>query len=84
MIGKTIKTNDIKKGDRVRLRNGWWAKIEDNMKGTIRLATVYGFETEMGSIYSHNILYAEKDAIIRYVELTPKQVEIMELERTTF
>jgi hypothetical protein len=34
-------TNELKKGDMVKLRNGWKARIEDNMKGNTRLATVY-------------------------------------------
>ncbi len=51
-----MKTNDLKKGDRVRLANGWEAEIMDNLKGNIRLAKVYGFETEIGSIYSHDIV----------------------------
>ena len=50
-----IKANDLKKGDRVRLRNGWFATIEDNKKGAIRMATVEGFVTEMGSIYAADI-----------------------------
>lgn len=49
-------TNDLKKGDKVRLRNGWNARIEDNKKGTTRMCTTYGFATEMGSVYSHNIV----------------------------
>ena len=50
-----MKTNELKKGDCVQLMNGWFATIEDNMKGDRRMATVEGFETEMGSIYSHDI-----------------------------
>lgn len=50
-------TNDLKKGDKVLLRNGWNAQIEDNMKGNTRLCTVYGYCTEMGSVYSHDIMY---------------------------
>ena len=50
-------TNDLKKGEYIRLRNGWDAKLEDNMKGNTRLCTVWGFETEMGSVYSHDIMY---------------------------
>ena len=49
-------TNDLKKGDLVMLRNGWQARIADNRKGNTRLCTVYGFETEMGSVYSHDIM----------------------------
>jgi hypothetical protein len=51
-----MKTNDIKKGMMVRLRNGWDARIEDNKKGNIRLATVFGVYEEMGSIYAHDIV----------------------------
>tara|TARA_R100001530_G_C4293351_1_gene148588 strand:+ start:399 stop:647 length:249 start_codon:yes stop_codon:yes gene_type:complete len=52
-----METNELKKGDRVVLANGWKATIEDNRKGNTRLATVYGIFTEMGSVYSHDILY---------------------------
>lgn len=54
-----MKTNDLKKGTRVKLRNGWLADIADNRKGDTRMATVYGFETEMGSVYSHDIVAAQ-------------------------
>lgn len=50
-----MKSNDMKKGTIVRLNNGWYAVIADNMKGDIRMATVYGCETETGSIYVHDI-----------------------------
>jgi len=51
-----LTTNDLKKGALVQLRNGWQARIEDNKKGNIRLCTVYGYETEMGSVYAHDML----------------------------
>ena len=51
-----MKTNDLKKGARVRLSNGWYATLMDNKKGNIRLAEVEGNVTEIGSIYSHDIL----------------------------
>lgn len=51
-----MKTNDLKRGSRVMLANGWAADIMDNMKGNTRLAKVYGFETEIGSVYSHDIV----------------------------
>ena len=50
-----MKTNDLKKGDRVRLKNGWYATIADNKKGNIRMATVEGYYTETGSIYAWDI-----------------------------
>ena len=56
-----IKANDLKKGNRVRLNNGWFATIEDNKKGAIRMATVEGLVTEMGSIYAADIEFFMKD-----------------------
>ena len=54
-----MKTNDLKRGSRVMLRNGWEADIMDNMKGQTRMARVYGNYTEMGSVYSHDIKYVK-------------------------
>jgi hypothetical protein len=51
-----MKTNDLKSGDRIRLRNGWFATIWDNKKGNIRLAKVEGVYTEIGSVYGHDIV----------------------------
>jgi hypothetical protein len=50
-----IKTNDLKRGARILLDNGWEADIMDNMKGNTRLCRVYGIETDIGSVYSHDI-----------------------------
>jgi len=81
-----MKTNDIKKGMRVKLSFSasmgqtprWEAVIIDNMRGNIRLADVYGFEHEMGSIYSHDIEYykptPESDWV--KVEHTPAQLKV--------
>lgn len=55
-----MKTNDVKKGDMVMLRNGWLARMEDNKRGAVRMALVYGTYTEMGSIYAHDILKVKK------------------------
>jgi hypothetical protein len=54
-----IKTNDIKKGTRVQLRNGWFATLVDNARGNTRLASVEGYVTETGSIYAHDIVSAQ-------------------------
>ena len=51
-----MKTNDLEKGDRVQLRNGWYATIADNMRGNTRLAAVEGHVNEIGSVYSHDII----------------------------
>lgn len=77
-----MKTNELKKGDRVRLRNGWYATIADNKKGNIRMATVEGDHTETGSVYSHDIMLhfpvnGEMDIVA--IEHTPKQLELKEM-----
>jgi len=72
-------TNELKKGDKIHLRNGWDAKIEDNLKGNTRLCTVYGFCTEMGSVYSHDIMYKQNDdGSTTPIEHTPAQIKCKE------
>lgn len=68
-----MKTNDIKKGMRIQLVNGWEADMVDNMKGNTRLAKVYGFETEIGSVYAHDIALVKVDGQWQKVEYTPAQ-----------
>lgn len=68
-----MKTNDIKKGMRIVLSNGWQATIEDNKRGNIRMATVEGFYTETGSIYSHDIAGVLIDDQWVRPEYTPDQ-----------
>lgn len=65
-----VLTNDLKKGDKVVLRNGWTATIEDNKKGNIRLAKVNGFVTKLGSIYVWDISHT---ATHQPIELTEAQ-----------
>ena len=72
-------TNDLKKGAIVRLRNGWEAEVYDNARGNTRTCKVYGFETEIGSVYSWDIEGTIKSIggghpIIERVQLTDKQV----------
>ena len=73
-----MKTNEIKKGARILLRNGWEAIMADNMKGNIRVAQVFGYETETGSIYSHDIAGVQDPATLRWlpVEYTPAQLKL--------
>lgn len=68
-----IKTNDLKKGTRVLLTNGWYATIADNQRGNTRLATVEGYVTELGSIYAHDIQRAEVAGKWVTIGLTPQQ-----------
>lgn len=76
-----MKTNDIKKGTRVQLRCGWEATIEDNRKGNTRMATVYGFCTEMGSVYSHDIVSVQTENGWKAVEHTPAQKKLRSILR---
>lgn len=71
-----MKTNELKKGDRVRLRNGWYATLVDNKKGNIRCATVEGYETETGDIYSHDIQVAIIDGRHIIIEHTSAQLAL--------
>ena len=71
-----MKTNELRKGDMVRLRNGWTAEIADNKKGNIRMATVYGTFTEIGSIYAHDIVqYVTAERRVP-IEHTPAQKKL--------
>ena len=80
-----MTTNELKKGDRVRLANGWEADIMDNMKGNTRLARVYGYETEIGSVYSHDIVekvvMREEGSVLRCmpIEHTPAQEKLRKM-----
>ena len=73
--GMAYTTNELKKGTRVRLRNGWYATLQDNLKGNIRYAEVEGFVTETGSIYSWDIASACINGQWERVELTEKQIK---------
>lgn len=67
--------NDMKKGQLGKLRyTGWDFRIEDNMKGAIRMATVWGFATEMGSIYIKDIDYLiDENGYAIPIEFSPAQ-----------
>jgi len=74
----SVPSNDLKKGDKVVLNNGWKATIEDNMRGNARLATVEGYFTEMGSIYVWDIGCIEMlagESVSETVQLTDKQLK---------
>lgn len=51
-----MKTNEIKKGMVVKLRNGWYGIMADNMRGNTRMVDVDGMFREIGSVYSHDIV----------------------------
>jgi len=75
-------TNELKKFDKIRLRNGWDATIEDNLKGNTRLCTVYGFCTEMGSVYSHDIMYLWKGGNALTMEVAEATCSLEEMVHT--
>ena len=58
-----LTTNSIKKGMGVKLRNGWYGIMADNMRGNTRTVDVDGMYRDMGSVYSHDIVmfYATDD-----------------------
>ena len=55
--------NNMRKGQTGELRDGVRFRIEDNKRGNIRMATVYGADvglfTEMGSIYTSDIAWVD-------------------------
>ena len=51
-----MKTNEVKKGMVVQLRNGWYGIMADNMRGNTRMVDVDGLYRETGSVYSHDIV----------------------------
>jgi len=67
--------NDLKKGARVQLRNGWQADVADNAKGSTRMCKVYGFETEIGSVYTHDITHVQTSHGWERVELSEAQMK---------
>ena len=66
--------NDMKKGQLGTLHNGWNFKIEDNKKGVIRMCTVYGAYTEMGSVYIHDMnTLTMPDGSVEKIEFSDRQ-----------
>lgn len=67
-----VTTNDLKKGTRIKLANGWEAILEDNRKGNVRMARVFGLEEEIGSVYAHDIVGAalDQDGSGNWVKIT--------------
>lgn len=65
--------NEMKKGQMGVLKNGWKFRIEDNKRGNVRMATVYGMFTEMGSIYTSEIAGVEVNGVMEPLEQTSAQ-----------
>jgi hypothetical protein len=76
---KKMLTNQIKKGTRVQMRNGWYGTMADNMRGNTRMVEVEGIYTETGSVYSHDIVQVEVGDAWQQVEHTPAQLKLMQM-----
>lgn len=74
-----VSIKEVKKGNRVKLRNGWFATVLDNKANAhTRMCLVGGIVTEMGSVYSTDIVSVrvrELDDVWEEVEHTPGQTE---------
>lgn len=79
----SVSIKNVKKGTKVILRNGWLAKVEDNtVNQQTRLCTVYGDYTEMGSVYSTDIVEAQmNDGSWHVVEHTPAQLKSAQMRK---
>lgn len=81
-----MQTNQIKKGDKIKLHNGWFGVMYDNKKGNIRMAEVDGFHKEIGSIYVWDIshCYDPESATWIEIELTDKQKQAQAIAGRVF
>ncbi len=72
----TVK--DVRKGTRVVLRNGWEAEVLDNLTNrATRMCKVYGTYTEMGSVYTSDIVSAQMpDGVWHVVVHSTKTLEL--------
>jgi hypothetical protein len=73
-----IRTDQLKKGTRVRMRNGWEAIVVKKCDGNTLMAEVFGDFTETGSIYAHDIVVAVVDGKWVDVEMTEEQAQFYE------
>jgi hypothetical protein len=71
----TVVSNQIKKGTKLRLKNGWNATMMDNRRGSIRTMEVQGLHTEIGDNYVWEIKSAFIDGQWKTVQLTKNQQE---------
>ena len=75
-----MKTNELKKGTRIVMRNGWEGTLMDNLKGNTRMAEIEGYCTEIGSVYAHDIMrHRDETGTWFDVEHTDKQMKCKQL-----
>lgn len=79
-----IHTNDLKKGTRIKLANGWYGTLTDNRKGNVREAEVEGVVNEIGSVYGHDIVQARVGGEWMAVAHTEQQVKARQLNSDLF
>jgi hypothetical protein len=81
-----MKTSEIKKGMRVKLDNGWYGTMMDNMRGTTRMVEVEGYYTEIGSVYSYDIalVLPIKGGIWETIEYTEKELKVKAMNMAIF
>jgi hypothetical protein len=56
-----ITMKEVRKGTKVALRNGWEAEVLDNLTNRQTRMCKYGKYTEMGSVYSSDIVSAQDE-----------------------
>lgn len=71
--GTKIRTDQLKTGARVRMRNGLEAIVVKECDGNTLIAKVFGASNETGSVYAHNIVATEVDGQWIEVEMTEDQ-----------
>ena len=79
-----MKTSEIKKGMRIRLDNGWYGTMMDNMRGTTRMVEVEGYYTEIGSVYSYDIVSVERDTVWETVVHTEKELKVKAMNKALY
>ena len=74
-MAHTTSISNVKKGARVELRNGFLATVMDNLvNGQTRMCNVEGFVTEMGSVYTSDLLNVLTPTGWSTIQHTPKQL----------
>ncbi len=83
---KKIGIDDLEKGDRIKLKNGWEATVieKSNNDDNTLIAKVYGDFTETGSIYIDTIDKVKIDGQWVKFEMTEDQKQFKTLRRTIF
>lgn len=71
----TITTKDLKKGDRVVLRNGWFATVVSRPVGIRVCLKVEGLYTEIGDQYIWDVAARVAPGGMERLTLTPKQIK---------